>query len=537
MKRNFVLMITIACFMQSAFGTNLPIDSKIEKVTVYRNGAFITRVGTAEVPAGNGTILVYGLSDLLDPESARISTDGDFDILSIRHQHDYLTQQEDNQEIKDLKEKRDQLIREQKRTQLDKQVFEEELKFLNSDKLISKENKELNVEQMNALMDFYRDRLKEIKLSILNSEEDLTQMTKELKAINNQISQYSKPRKKVSQFIVETYSTKMVKSNIELSYWTQNARWSSLYDIKMNDIKEPLSIQSNASLVNSTGEDWNEIDLTLSTGNPWRSMTIPTVSPWWIDFRHSYPSISMEKDGSELLFNMRSQKRMEANDSTLDEVKIQTMPLHETIVSENMTTMEFQIAGKWTIPSNHLPNTIKLETNSIDAKFRYVAVPAKSTYAFLQATIHDWQNMNFSYGEASLYFEGTYIGKTLLNPNDATDSLNISFGPDIAVAVSRQKAKEYSETKWFGTKKSETVGYSFEVRNHKGTAIDLMIQDNLPVSTNESITVDILNTGEATYQEETGILTWHTNLASGQTYRDDFAYKLTFPKVEVITSR
>lgn len=535
MKRKFVLIIGLTCFMQSAFGTNQQIDSKIESVTVYRNGAFITRVGAVEVPAGNGTILVYGLSDQLDPKTARISTNGDFDILSIRHQHDFLAQQEDNQEVKDLKEKKEQLTQQQKEVQLDKQVFEEELKFLNSDKLISKEKKELSVEQMNALMDFYRDRLKEIKRSILDSENVLAKIVDELTAISKQISQFSKPRKRVSQFIVETYSTKEIQSNIELSYWTKNARWSSLYDVKMNDIKEPLLIQSNASLVNSTGEDWDEIDLTLSTGNPWRSMVIPTVSPWWIDFSHAYPSISMEeKDKSELLYNMRSQKRM---DATMDETIVLPPPLPETIVSENITTMEFKIAGKRTIPSNHLPNTIKLETNSIEAKFRYVAVPAKSTYAFLRATVKDWQKMSFSYGEASLYFEGTYIGKTMLNPNEATDSLNISFGPDIAVAVSRQKEKDYSETRWFGTKKSETIGYSFEVRNNKGTTIDILIQDNLPISTNESIEVDILNTGEANYHKETGILTWDTIIDAGQTYGDHFAYKLTFPKGEVVAGR
>ena len=529
-NKTIFLSILFILSISSIFAESL--ISKIEKVTVYRQGAFISRTADAIISKGQSEIIIYAPFGFIDPESARIEPNGNFQILSIRHALDYMVKQAKSTELIALENEKEITDKKLKLIELENTLLQEELNFLNGEKLISKDHRALNVSELNNLMQFYRAQLNLIRKAMFEKSTELTLLKEKLDELNEEIRIASK-REKVNQFIVQIFSEKEMSGGFELKYWTDNATWESIYDIRVKDIDRPLMIQSNASLVNNTGEDWDQIALTFSTGNPWRSTKSPKLIPTWLTFQdvrdfynrakyqHTQPDMVMES------MNMRT---------LIDEDNGLTLAPPSSI-SENMTTMEFKILEKRTIKSNGQANIIELERNQIPVHFHYEAFPSKSQYAFLKATIKEWEKFNFSNGTASLYFQGTYIGKTMMNPETVADTMDISFGPDIAVIVSRKKNTDFEEKKWFGFKKVETKGYSFEVKNNKSKSIEIKIMDQMPISTNEDIEVETVYKEGAQLDEETGILNWRYSIDSGKSIGNKFAYKITSPKGKDLASR
>ena len=184
MKTKLFFCISLGLILQFVQAETSISDSKIQKVTAYRNGAFISRVGEVSIPAGSGTLILVGYSDRIDPSTARVHSTGNFDILSVRHKYDYTVPQKQSEEATALDAEREMLLKKQSELILNKEVLKEELDMLNSDKIITKQSKALTIREMTSLMDFFRSRLRNIKLSNLENEENLIDIKKQLIALS-----------------------------------------------------------------------------------------------------------------------------------------------------------------------------------------------------------------------------------------------------------------------------------------------------------------------------------------------------------------
>jgi uncharacterized protein (TIGR02231 family) len=119
--------------------------------------------------------------------------------------------------------------------------------------------------------------------------------------------------------------------------------------------------------------------------------------------------------------------------------------------------------------------------------YDYYSAPKMDPSAFLTAKIIDWQDYDLQSGEASLYFEGTYLGKTYIDLGSITDTISLSLGKDNGVRVSRKLVKEYSSKKFIGNSRTETKDYEISVRNSKSVPVTITVLDQFPVSTNKEI--------------------------------------------------
>ena len=129
MKTKLIFCISLGLIFQFAQAETFISDSKIQKVTAYRNGAFITRLAGVDIPAGNSTIIIAGYSDHIDPQTARIQSQGKFEILSVQHKYDYTIAKKHKEEIVALHNKIDLLKIQEEDELLNKQVSEEEMKL------------------------------------------------------------------------------------------------------------------------------------------------------------------------------------------------------------------------------------------------------------------------------------------------------------------------------------------------------------------------------------------------------------------------
>jgi uncharacterized protein (TIGR02231 family) len=170
----------------------------------------------------------------------------------------------------------------------------------------------------------------------------------------------------------------------------------------------------------------------------------------------------------------------------------------------------------------------------LPATYKYYAVPRVEKEAFLLAEISDYSKYNLLTGEANIIFEGMYVGKTVINPNQTSDTLNLSMGRDKKISIKREKVADKSGTRFLSAFKEQTFTYDITVRNNKKEDVFLLLKDQYPLSTDKDIEIELLESDKAKINTETGILTWDLNLKPNEIRKLRVSYKVKYPKDKVI---
>lgn len=203
------------------------------------------------------------------------------------------------------------------------------------------------------------------------------------------------------------------------------------------------------------------------------------------------------------------------------------IPTAQTV---NQTTVDFEIKTPYTIKSDNKNYTVDVEFYDLPAFYKYYCVPKIDKDAFLIAHITNWEKYNLLEGEANVFFEDTYVGKTLMDVRNASDTLEISLGRDKKVSVNREKVKDFITKQFIGSKKEETRSWKTTVKNNKDQAINLIILDQIPVSTNADIEVSVQNISGAKQNTETGEIKWEFELKPTEKKDFELKYSVKYPK-------
>lgn len=197
---------------------------------------------------------------------------------------------------------------------------------------------------------------------------------------------------------------------------------------------------------------------------------------------------------------------------------------------ENQTTVNFEIKIPYSIKSDNKNYTVDMKIYDLPAFYTYYSVPKIDKDAFLIAHITDWEKYNLLEGESNVFFENTYVGKTLMNLRNASDTLEISLGRDKKVSINREQVKNFSSKQFIGSKKEESRAWKTTVRNNKSQEINMVIVDQTPVSTNADIEVNTQNTTGAKHEIETGEIKWEFRLKPNEKKELNLKYTVKFPK-------
>ena len=211
----------------------------------------------------------------------------------------------------------------------------------------------------------------------------------------------------------------------------------------------------------------------------------------------------------------------------LDKISISTKEV-------GITTTRFEIREKYTIKSNAEITVIAVDEFELPALFQHYAAPELNENVFLTATLKNWEKFDFLAGEANIYFEGNYAGKSFIDPQATADSLNLSLGMDPNIIVKREKLENFKSKSFLGGTRIVDKGYTIEVKNNKKTPINLILEDRIPISENKEIKVEDITTGTAEYNDKTGILRWKLQLPPNATDKKEFTYTVKYPKYKKV---
>jgi uncharacterized protein (TIGR02231 family) len=174
--------------------------------------------------------------------------------------------------------------------------------------------------------------------------------------------------------------------------------------------------------------------------------------------------------------------------------------------------------------------TVEMKQMEVPALYEYYCAPKLEEDVFLTAKITDWSDLDLLEGESNLFFEGTFLGKGLINPKTAGDTLSISLGRDKNIIVKRTRLKEFSKKQFFGSNKIDYRNFEISIRNNKKQSINLVIEDQYPVSTMKEVEVDRLENKEADLDNESGKLKWSIQLEAAKEKKVSFKYSVKYPK-------
>jgi len=198
--------------------------------------------------------------------------------------------------------------------------------------------------------------------------------------------------------------------------------------------------------------------------------------------------------------------------------------------NEQQTAFNFEIQKPYSLKSDNKNYTIDIENIKLNAEFQYYCVPKIDQDAFLITHITDWEKYNLMEGEANVFFEDTYVGKTLLDVREAKDTLEISLGRDKKVSVKREKVKDTKSKQFIGSKAEITRGWKTTIKNNKNQAINILVLDQVPVPTDLEIEVNTTNTSGAKQNSQTGELKWLVKLAPNEQKVVEIKYNVKYPK-------
>ena len=734
MTRIVQLLLVFIAFSGWATEKN-PVDTKIESVTVYREGATVTRSGNIFLKKGENSLLLKNLAPDIDENSIQISGLNNASVRSILYRIDYLEKKEPSAAYNSLKLKQEQVDKAIKRINNTVAGFKEELKILGKNQVIHGDQSNISIERVKEMTQYYRDRTTAIKNELLNLEFEIDSLKlikvdlyKEMTALQTEKNE----KRGVIEFIIDAPNAAPI--DLSVSYTVATAGWYPTYDIRATSTTAPVNILYKANVYQQTGTDWNNVSLILSTGDPTTNNTKPVLSPKYLNFGSSLSS-SLPTQSSALKYNPTIRKvsgtvvddsglplpgvtvieqntangtqtdfdgnytlniqggrnlvfsylgfksvvtpihatrmdlKLQEDPNVLDEVIVVAQGIRreakalgyasasfydgnirignddvarvlsgkasgvsissqsgssgsatnivirgynsisgsnqalfvvdgipyssdemnlngnlgsssfmdlnpDDIASVNvlkglsattlygtagrngvivittksgegltgvgnakfagLTTMRFEIPKKHNIASDAKITAIDLDKFELAADFSYYAAPALNENVFLTAKIKDWEAYDLLQGEANIYFDGNFAGKTLINPNVASKGIQVSLGPDTSIVIARKEKQNFKSKSFLGSNRVLDRAYEIIVKNNKTIAVDLIIEDRIPISQNKEIKVEDLEFGDGQYNEQTGIIRWEVQLAPQGTGQKNFSFTVKHPKQQRI---
>ena len=537
MKRiSLGLILLIATFLVQA-QTDKPIDSKISRVTVFLNRAQVTREVKTRVEAGRTNLVLNGLTSQLDQQSIQVAGKGSFIILGISHNQNYLNEFNVPKSLQLLRDSLELYKRQISLEQNQKDILGKEEQLLLSNQKIGGNQQNLTVAELKSMADFYRSRLTEIGISKIKADEKIKKLNERIIRINNQINEQNELyRRNTSEIVVSVSAEAASVVELEVNYVVANAGWYPVYDLRAINTKSPVQLNYKANVFQNTGEEWKNVKLKLSTANPSLGGLKPELYAWYLDFYKANIERSLQGKAAGVAVRSKSapESQMEDAEMVMEAGPAQSTSEFVTAIQTSLNT-EFEIGLPYSVASASKPTLVDVRNYEMKASYEYSVAPKLDQDAFLLGKAIGWEDFNLLPGEANVFFEGTFVGKSFIDPNNIKDTLSVSLGRDKRIVVKREKLKEYTSRKAIGGNQRDSYAWEISIRNTKAESIKITAEDQVPVSQNSQIEVTVTDVGGARYNKDTGKLIWNMELQPNETKKVVFKYEVKYPKDKVVS--
>ncbi|MEO1050847.1 MAG: DUF4139 domain-containing protein [Bacteroidota bacterium] len=532
-----IKLLVIACLLPISVlaQDQKKVDSRISEITVFLNKAQVTRKISTRINGGNTDIILQKLATNIDEQSIQVKGTGSFTILGIKFNRNYLSNSDTPKEIKLLKDSLSYYQNEVIKARNLKDVYGKEEQMVISNQVIGGKDKNITAAELKAMADFFRQRLQDLGNKKIAIDQKVKKYSQRIVAIQRQLNdQNALNKKNTGEIVITLAANAAATAKLDVQYVVGNAGWYPVYDLRAKNTSSPLELNYKANVYQNTDVEWKDVKLKLSTANPNLGGNKPELYAWYLDIYRPVVSRSsgFRSDRSDELrkFADNDFDEVEEVDFFVEDDQSSSSLAESTVTVQTTLNTEFAISIPYSVTSGGKATTVDVKQYDMKADFNYSAVPKLDDDAFLLARIAEWEELNLLPGDMNVFFEGTFVAKSYLDPNNTGDTLDISLGRDKRVVIERKKKQDFTSKKFIGGNRKETYAYEISVRNTKKESLSIKLEDQIPVSQNSEIEVSLVDSKGAKVENYNGKLTWNLDVGPSETKEVVFIFEIKYPK-------
>jgi uncharacterized protein (TIGR02231 family) len=503
-------------------------ETTIKEVRVFFQGAGIKReIKTTLIP-GNNLLKITGISASAETASLNIEPLADSRLISAYFEKEDGTEQVQN-ELKKLRELYHRIQSEIQHTGLQIKALEDEKESLISNSRRIGTSGGMSLAEMDQTLSYVRKKQEEIIQLIVKKEVEKISLQTDLNNASAQIEKLEKVGEAASKALYISIKSEVKQEvAVAFSYYVSDCAWAPFYNIYSKGTEGQLDIEYKAHVLNNSGEDWNMVPVVLIPGNPANDLDVPLMESWvlgYSDRSRRGKSRTVRESGSEGEFSKKQMKDSKTSSSA-------NLQLKEIEIEEG--DFIFHIREKQTMASSTHACQVEINRFTKSASYFYKAVPKIESKAFLIAQMNDWEDIRMIEGEANVYMNNLYTGKTYVDPVSAGDTLEISLGPDPGIQITRVKKKDFSRRRLVGLQLTESFSYDIDIRNLNKKPVKIEIADQIPVAQESDINVSLDESTGGTLTETNGRITWNLELPPSNNTRLKLGYSVRYPRDKIV---
>ncbi len=546
------------CFLAApliVYAQDIKADSKISAVTIYSGDALIKRVAQLKIPDGENRVIFSDIIPEIDENSLRVSGEGSASvkILGASVKKEFL-KEEPVDKVKEIQEEIQKLEDQIRRLDDAKRRLADEKSFLDSIRFFSKEQlpKDLATKmpaakELSDMLLFLDSKLKDNYSQVIDSELNIREIRKQIELLRRQLSEISGPTQKMKRsVIVELEALKPGNFNMEISYRVNGAYWYPIYDARVNFAKQETELVSFAAVKQNTGEDWQDVEVTLSTARINVSGTLPDIETWFL--RPFKPRNQARYDRGRMketdsisrseMVGGEGSFALYASDAKSVPMEMEKAQYSYAQQEEKGISLVYKISRLASIKSGGEEYKLPVSSQALSSNFAYSAYPRISTFAYLGSKVINAKDLQLLGGRVNIFLDGDFVGASQIKNIAPNEEFDLYLGVDENVKVKRELLeKKVDETLIAGipaTTKKTIYRYKVTIENYKLKDINAKIFEAIPVSADDRIKVKIdkvsMDPTLKDYKDKKGIWVWEFTLKPQEKKEIFYNYIIEHPR-------
>ena len=557
--RSALAMPVLAFLVSGAQAADINASSRIDTVTVYPSGAEVTRTGKVRLEPGDHVILFTDLPARAIQSSIRVEgkATGPLAIGSVDSRRAFVPRSDETVAATERKRIEDAI----EKLKDDKAVLLASVQAAETQKTLIGNLAQLPTRPAPAngaapqpdwgqLFGMIGDRFAAAQKAILETQVKAREVDRQIKDLEGKLASLAPAQEERTEVKVFVNAGSALEAEMEVRYQVGGASWVPYYDARLatgTRAQAPkLQLVRRASIQQRTGESWENVALSLSTTRPGAGTTAPELQPLTIDYE---PEVQALPPPAPVASMPRSATREAAPAGAAAEqgrsmrAKSAPEPARAEEVAARVETQGFQaiyaIAGRVTVPATGEAKRVQIDEAQLDPALMVRTVPKRDQKAFLYAKVAMARGSPILPGQVSLFRDGTFVGNGRLPLLAPGDEHELGFGVDDSVRVRHAIAEEKrAESGILTTSKSDTRNFRITVKNLHERAIPVTVIDQIPVSQNADIKVELLGKVAPTkrdFDDRRGVLAWEMEVKPDEEKALEFGYRVTWPAAKKVT--
>ncbi|MEH2506308.1 uncharacterized protein (TIGR02231 family) [Bradyrhizobium sp. AZCC 1578] len=530
------LVVLTALAAGEAQAADIAASSAVDAVTVYPDGASVTRLVTLDLPAGENSAVLKDFPLTLDPTSLRVEgeagaklTIGAIDARPPRAAPPVNLPELDKR-IEALKDERVNLQGAIDAARARRKFAE---RFADIAPVgIGDKGEARPVSEWRAAFAAVGEEVASTEAAIRDAERKQRDLDREIARLEQDKAQ--KPPSKL-EVRIELAAAAATKATLRVTYAVRSARWTPLYDARLDtgakDRKPALELVRRAEITQATGEDWSNVALSVSTVRTARGGSAPELNPLIVQYPQPprpQASVSGAIDNRFRSAQAPAAKVAESLAERADE--------QQATADVSGFQVVFKIPGRVSLGASEGAKSLRVSSVTLAPDLAVRAAPVKDPTAFLEANFKQNEDAPLLPGRVSIYRDGVFVGRGQMAAAAKEETVRLGFGADDKIKIERAvlKRNEGSAGLIVTTSKTDERAFKTTVRNGHDFPIRIAIEDQLPVSENEEIQVEMLPSTTpptaSNVRDRRGVLEWAFEAKPGEVRDINFAWRIRWPK-------